>query len=98
MNYNEKPLTFKIHEDYNNILIINTTNQVPLSQTGNYTFTIIDDSRKVITYNLETIIITGSESDILFSHIINTKTENGNVYIVISANDDIFSMMKLMEI
>lgn len=98
VNYNEKPLAFKIHEDYNNILIINTTNQVPLSQTGNYIFTIIENSRNVITYTLETIIKTGSESDILFSHIINTKTENGNAYIVISANDDIFSMMKLMEI
>ena len=31
VNYNEKPLTFKIHEDYNNILIINTTNQVLLN-------------------------------------------------------------------
>ena len=92
VNYNEKPLAFKIHEDYNNILIINTTNQVPLSQTGNYIFTIIENSRNVITYTLETIIKTGSESDILFSHIINTKTENGNAYIVISANDDIFSM------
>ncbi len=98
MNYNEKPLSFKIHEDYNNILIINTTNQVPLSQIGKYTFTIIENSRNVIIYTLETIIKTGSESDILFNHIINTKTENGNAYIVISANDDIFSMIKLMEI
>ena len=38
------------------------------------------------------MIKTGSESDILFSHSIYTKSENGNAYIVISVNDDIFSM------
>ena len=93
VTYNDIVLEYKIHNDLNNILIINTTNKVPLYKEGNYTFKIFESGQlNPINYTVETMIKTGSESDILFSHSIYTKSENGNAYIVISVNDDIFSM------
>ena len=92
VTYNKEKLEYSIHEKYQNILIMNTTN-INLSKEGNFIFSIYEKNiNEPLIYTLQTINGTGGISDIIFTHYINIKTNNGYAYITISVNDNIIAM------
>ena len=93
ITYNETKLNIQTYNNSdNNILLIDTSN-INLNETGNYTFEIYENNvNEPLFYTLETINKTESESDIIFNHYINTKSNNGYTFIIISVTDDVKSI------